>query len=88
MRSGLTIMISCQDKECSGLAREQDGHRPGSRGDEHREGRGSRRGGRIPIDAWPEAKSRKDSVKVPCIEGLRSNQSGAHLMVCKEVTDS
>jgi hypothetical protein len=23
MRSGLTIMISCQDKECSGLAREQ-----------------------------------------------------------------
>ncbi|KAH8637783.1 hypothetical protein IG631_05553 [Alternaria alternata] len=48
----------------------------------------SRRGGRIPIDAWPEAKSRKDSVKVPCIEGLRSNQSGAHLMVCEEVTDS
>ena len=68
-------MISCEDKECSGLAREQV-HRIRSVE------------AKFPIDAWPEAKSRKDSVKVPCIDGLRSNQSEAHLMVCEEMTDS
>jgi hypothetical protein len=78
---GLEIMMSCEDK---GLLRAGKGSkfiavaasRPNSN--------------RAIATAWPGAKSRKGSFKVPCIDSLHSNQTEAHLMamVCGQVTDS